>query len=199
MSISKPLKQSIALSILLATTSISAQEFEITPMFGQMFASDMKNTNDGSDLSVDSGSSFGIALAWQDTPNGQGQVLIQSVGHDFKSSVDENTYDLDILYAHFNGVAQFRQPNYISTVSLGFGGAVFDSINGEEVYPSATIAFGTRHEMANNFALITEIRGYATLVDESDDLFCQDEVCHSAFSDSLWLETSLSVGVSYKF
>jgi len=199
MHLSKLKKSAFLSSALLLSASASAVEFEITPMLGQMFANDMQSTLDGSDISVDSGSSIGIALSWQDTPNGQGQVLIQSTRHDFKSDVDDNTYDLDILYAHFNGVAQFRQPNYVSTVSLGLGGAFVDSLGSEKLYPSATISFGTRHEMSPEFTVITELRGYATLVDENDDMFCQADVCHGQFSDSIWLQSSFSVGVAYKF
>jgi len=199
MHLSKLKKLAVLSSALVLSANVSAVEFEVTPMLGQMFANDMKSSVDGSDLSVDSGSSFGVALSWQDTPNGQGQVLIQSTRHDFKSEVDNNTYDLDILYAHFNGVAQFRNPNYVSTVSLGLGGALFDSLSSEKFYPSATISFGTRHEMSPEFTVVTELRGYATLVDESDGMFCQGEVCHGFFGDSLWLQSSFSVGVAYKF
>ena len=107
---------------------------------------------------------------------------------------------LDITYAHFNGVALFRQQNYVTTLSLGVGGAYFDAEQGsEEVYPSASISFGTRYEFEDNMALVTELRAYATLIDDEDALFCQQEVCSANFTDSLWIDSSISIGIAIKF
>lgn len=163
-----------------------------------MFGASLADYNNGDDLNVDSGNNFGVAIAWQDSPNGQGQITLSQVSHQYESS--ENTdEDLDIMYAHFNGVAQFRQKSYVSTVSLGLGGAYFKHDKNSEVYPSATLAFGTRYEFSKNLAFVTEIRGYASLVDDEDELFCVEDICSANFDDSLWIESNISVGFAYKF
>ncbi|WP_448546678.1 hypothetical protein [Thalassotalea fusca] len=183
---------------LCCNASAIAGEFEITPMFGQMFSSDMQGVSSDNTLSVDNAAHFGLGIAWQESPNGQGQILINRVSHDFTSDFDNQEYDIDITYAHFNGVALFRQQNYITTFSIGLGGALIEG-NGEELYLSATAAFGTRYEVSDNFAIVTEIRGYATLVDDEDELFCEDSVCVAHFEDSMFLEAAVSVGIAIKF
>lgn len=186
-------------SVALSSSSLSAEEWEVTPFFGQIFGSDLVQTDGQTSLSVDSGTNFGVGIAWQDSPNGQGQVLINYVSHDFNSAIDSNKHSLDILYTHFNGVAQFRQQSYVTTVSLGLGGAYFDSEGGSELYPSASVAFGTRYEFSDNLSFVTELRGNASLVDDDDNLFCRSSVCSAKFDGSLWIDTSISVGIAVKF
>lgn len=187
----------ICLSLLSAKSS--ATDFEITPLIGQMSSSDLEQNTGNNSLSLSSGTNIGLGIAWQDTPTGQGQVLINFVNHDFTSDVNQEKQSLDILYTHFNGIAQFRQQNYLTTLSIGLGGAYFKSDYDEELYGSATIAIGTQYKINDNFAFVTELRGYATLVDPDDTLFCQAEQCHAKFESSVFMEANISVGISYKF
>jgi len=193
------LKKAFALYITIFSFSAFATDVEFSAFLGQMYSSDLADSTADNTLSVDAGGNFGVAVAWQDSPNGQGQIMLNVVSHDFKSDVTEQDYSLDIMYAHFNGIAQFRQQSYVTTVSLGLGGAYFDNDVNEELYPSATVAFGTRYEFSNRVAIITELRGYATLVDDDDDMFCENEICHAQFKDSLWMESNISIGLAIKF
>ncbi|MDG1751058.1 MAG: hypothetical protein P8I03_05265 [Thalassotalea sp.] len=193
------LKKAFALYITLFSFSAVATDFEVSAFLGQMYSSDLTEVSADNTLSVDTGGNFGVAVAWQDSPNGQGQIMLNVVSHDFYSDTDNQNHSLDIMYAHFNGIAQFRQQNYVTTVSLGLGGAYFDSEVSEELYPSATVAFGTRYEFSDNVALFTEIRGYASLVDDADNMFCENEICHAQFQDSLWIESNISIGIAIKF
>lgn len=200
MNVKKSFIQTLALTIaLLGSLPANAGDYEITPMVGQMFSSDLEGITSGDATSVSDDSHIGFAFAWQDSPNGQGQILINSVSHDFESELDQQTHSLDIFYAHFSGVAQFRQQNYVTTVSIGLGGAYFDAEGGEDVYPSLTAAVGTRYEISNNIAIVTELRTYASLTDEDSDLFCKGDSCSAAFEGAVWIDTAISVGVAYKF
>ncbi|WP_440876461.1 hypothetical protein [Thalassotalea sp. PLHSN55] len=175
------------------------QAVEITPYVGQMFSSDLRDGTSDTDLAVDSATSIGLGIAWQDTPRGQGQVLINYVSHDFENLAGDQEHSLDIIYAHFNGIAQFKQQNYVTTFSIGLGGAYMDSDLADDIYPSATIAIGTRYEFSNNMALVTELRTYATLVDEDEQLFCANDSCAAQFDEALWYDTSISIGIAYRF
>lgn len=183
---------------LFLSNTVRANQLEVSVMLGQMVSSDLV-ANDNNDISVDSGNNIAIGLAWQENINGQGQVLLNRVSHDFIGENAEKN-SLDITYAHFNGVALFRQQNYVTTLSLGFGGAHFDAEQGsDELYPSASVAFGTRYEFSKQMALVTELRAYATLIDEDDAIFCLQDNCSANFTDSLWIDSSISVGIAIKF
>lgn len=192
-------KKVFILYLAIFSFSTLASDYELSAYFGQMYSSDLSDEASEADLSIDTGGNFGIAVAWQDSPNGQGQIMINVVSHDFNSEADNQEHSLEIMYAHFNGIAQFRQQNYVTTVSLGLGGAYFDSDVSEELYPSATLAFGTRYEFSESVSFITELRGYASLVDDNDDMFCENEICHAQFEDSLWIESNISIGIAIKF
>ena len=189
----------VAATFLFSQTSLHAADWEFAAHFGQMWASDLATANGNETVSIDDGNNFGISLSWQDSPNGQGQILLNAVGHDYVSEETGEEFSLDIFYGHFNGVALFRQQNYITTVSLGLGGAMFDSGHSEQVYPSATVAIGTRYQFSDNLAFFTELRAYASLVDEEDDVFCSADTCHAQFEDSLWVDTNISVGLAFRF
>ncbi|MFT5635111.1 MAG: hypothetical protein ACI89T_000542 [Cognaticolwellia sp.] len=200
MKVNNPLKPLAILCALLCSNAAVANQYEISVMGGQMFSSDLVASDD-SDINVDSDSNIAVGFAWQENVNGQGQgqILLNRVSYDFIGQNEDNN-KLNITYAHFNGVALFRQQNYVTTVSLGLGGAYFDAEQGsEEVYPSASVAFGTRYEFSKSMALVTELRAYATLIDEDDAMFCQQEICSANFTDSLWIDSSIAAGIAIKF
>ena len=198
MKVTTLLKPLAIICTLLSSNSASANQLEISAMLGQMVGSDLI-ASDNSDIDVDSARNIAIGFAWQESVNGQGQILLNHVSHDFTGQNGENDA-LDITYAHFNGVALFRQQNYVTTLSVGLGGAYFDADKGsEELYPSASVAFGTRYEMSKDMAIVTELRAYATLIDKDDAMFCQQETCSANFNDSLWVDSTISVGIAIKF
>ena len=186
--------------VLLVTLTTHARDLEITPYIGQMSSSDLiSNQDNGIDLAVDGANNYGLAIAWQDSPKGQGQILFNTVRHNFISTSDLQEHSFDVTYLHFSGVAQFKQRYYVTTVSLGVGGTYFDTDNKEEIYPSLTVAFGTRYELSKTFAIVTELRGYASYIEEDNQLFCEGTTCHALLEKSMWLEGSISVGFAVKF
>lgn len=195
------LKRLAAPSVLFfaAMGTAQAATFEITPYVGQMFSSDLREPASVEAISVDSGTNFGIGVAWYDSPKGQGQVLLNHVSHNFSSKATGNKHKMSVTYAHFNGVALFRQNKYVTTLALGLGGAYFKTDESTNLSPSATVAVGTRYEFSNNLAFVTELRGYASLVKEDDSSFCANDICSAQFKGAAWLDTSISVGLAYKF
>lgn len=189
----------IGVFTLVSASSTMATNFEITPYIGKMYSSDLTNTLTDEDISVDSATHFGLGFAWQDTPNGQGQILVNYASHDFSADEGSSSQSIDVLYAHFNGIAQFRQRNYVTTVSIGLGGARFSSDGGNEIAPSFTAAIGTRYELSDVASIVTELRGYASLMQDGDTLFCKEDSCAPQYNDTTWIDTSISVGFSYKF
>lgn len=189
----------IGIVAITTASSSMAEQLEITPYIGKMFSSDITNTLTEQDISVDSATHLGLGVAWQDTPNGQGQILINYAKHNFKVDDESAKQSLKVLYAHFNGIAQFRQRDYVTTVSIGFGGARFSSDGGSEISPSFSLSLGTRYELSPVSSIVTELRGYASLMQDGDSLFCRDDICAPQYNDTLWIDTSISIGFAYKY
>ena len=183
----------------LVSVYAQAVEFEITPIIAQTFSPDLASANTAESLSTTNEPNFGLAFSWQDTPTGQGQILVNYIARDFTDNVSQSSHSFDTVYTHFNGVAMFQERNYTTTVGLGIGATYFNSDFDNAIYPSMTAAIGTRYEFSGNLALITELRAYATLTEEDDTLFCQNESCVAHFDSALWFDTQISIGLAYRF
>ena len=193
------LAKAIGLFTTIVSVSSVGTQLEVTPYLGKMYGSDLTNSVTDKNISVGSSNHYGVSASWQDTPNGQGQVLLNYTKHDFKANDESKSQSVDVLYIHFNGVAHYRQPQYVTTFSIGLGGARFSSDGGSEISPSFTSALGTRYELSPMSAIVTELRVYASLMQDGDTLFCRDEACLPQYNDALWVQTSISIGYAHKF
>lgn len=196
----KKLALSAIAALALSSTNVMAEQFkhEITPWFGHTFSDDIVS-EDGASLGLTDDTHFAVSYAWQDTPNGQGMIMLYRTSHDFDKQNNMGKGQLDVTYLHFNGVAMFKDENYTTTLSIGAGGAFMEADEGSKVFPSLTVALGTRHEFQSNLALQTELRAFASLTDKSNDLFCQSDVCSAKFDSKVWTDTSFSIGLTYRF
>ncbi len=168
-------------------------------MIGQNFSPELISADGSTAISTTNEPHFSLAFSWQDTPTGQGQILVNYVSRDFIDEINQLSHSFDTVYTHFNGVAFFNEKNYTTTVGLGFGATYFNSDFDDVIYPSLTIALGTRYEFSNNLALVTELRAYATLTEDDDTLFCQSDTCSVYFDNAVWFDGQISIGLAYSF
>lgn len=183
----------------LLSLSAQANDLEITSMLGYTFSPDLISGDNTIDIATTNEPNVALAFSWKDTTAGQGQILVNYISRDFTDNADQATHSFDTLYAHFNGVAFFKERNYITTVSMGVGGTYFKSDFDSAIYPSLTVAVGTRYEFSDNWAFITELRAYATLTKEDESVFCQDDSCLAHFKDTIWFDGQVSIGLAYRF
>jgi len=175
-----------------------ANKLELTPYIGSMFSSDLQSVDTENRLGVSDDLHFGLALAWQESKTGQGQILINYVGHQI--SKDQGEHDkFDLVYAHFSGVGHYGKSGYITTLGLGIGASYMKSSFDDGFYPSSTISIGTRYLISKELTFVTELRAYATLVKEEDNIFCHNNECLAVFEGAIWLDTSISIGFAYRF
>lgn len=181
-----------------------ALEIELTPMVGYTFSPDLISGDRASDISVTDEVNFSMAIAWQEATSkqrksqGQGQVLINYINRDYTDTSGAK-HDFSTYYAHFNGVTFMQSGNHTTTIGFGLGGAFFDTDNDSAIYPSVTASVGTRHNISDNLTFITEVRMYASLVKDDDELFCQAENCSAYFNDAIWFDSNISIGLAYRF
>jgi len=183
----------------LFSVNLQAVEFEVSSMVGKTFSPELINASRTEYLSATDEPNIALAFSWKNTPTEQGQVLINYISRDFTDDVTQATYSFDTLYTHFNGVVFFQEKNYITTASLGLGATYFNSDFDSVIYPSVTASVGTRYEFSDSLALITELRIYATLTENDDSLFCQNENCFAYFKHALWVDSQISLGLAYRF
>ena len=176
-----------------------ASDLEITPMIGYNVSPNLISDDKTVELTTTDEPSIALAFSWQDSSPGQGQLLFNYISRDFADNIDQSTHAFDTYYAHFNGVAFFKDRDYITTVGMGIGAAYFNSDFDSAIYPSVTFAVGTRYEFSTNLAFITELRAYATLTENDDTVFCQNDSCFAHFDDAIWIDAQVSIGIAYSF
>ncbi|MFT7009337.1 MAG: hypothetical protein ACJAXJ_003885 [Colwellia sp.] len=186
--------------------SINAQagNLEITSMLGYNFSPKLTSADNTIDIATTDEPNVALAFSWQDSTTGQGQILVNYISRDFTDNgsvinIGQSSHSFDTLYAHFNGVTFLKKRNYITTVGMGIGATYFNSDFDSAIYPSVTIAVGTRHEFSNNLSFITELRAYATLTKDDDTIFCQNGTCLAHFDNTIWIDGQISIGLAYRF
>lgn len=189
----------IAICLLSFSQHATATEFEIMPLVGYTFSPDLNNGENTNSIPTTDEQNFGLAFSWQDSAKGQGQILVNYVSRDFTNDVTQTTHSFDTLYAHFNGIAFFKEKSYTTTVGIGVGATYFDTDYDDAIYPSFTASLGTRYEFSDNLALITEIRAYATIAKDDDRTFCNEDTCLAQFDSGIWVDAQASIGIAYRF
>lgn len=189
---------SLFMSLFFAT-GLQAAELEVTTFIGKTFSPDLLNDDYSAKISSSNEPNFAVAFAWQDSATGQGQILVNYISRDFTDTIDGSRHSFDTVYTHFSGVSHFKDREYITTVGLGVGATYFNSDFDSAFYPSLTFAVGTRYNYSNELVFITELRGYATLTDSDDTLFCKNGSCVAQFDRSVWFDTQVSIGLAYTF
>ena len=184
---------------LLFSIHAQADDFEITSMLGYTFSPKLTSADKTISLPTTDEPNLAFAFSWKDSATGQGQILVNYISRDFTDNIDQSTHSFDTLYAHFNGVAFFKERNYITTVGMGIGATHFKSDFNSATYPSLTIAVGTRYEISNNLTFITELRAYATFTKDDDAVFCQNNSCLANFDGAIWIDSQVSIGLAYSF
>lgn len=188
----------LTLIISVNLTSFANAE-EITLFGGKAYASNLSGL-EAQNITVESSGIAGFAYAWNNGPRGQGQIIISRTSHDFIGNNNLLT-SFDVTHAHFNGVAHFRQRHYLTTVSLGLGGSQFKVEDyGDDIRPSITAALGTRYQLSEQLSIVTELRAYMVFVDNESAVFCSsNDNCLANFDDTFWNNTSLTLGLAYRF
>jgi len=176
-----------------------AGDLEITPMLGYTFSPELISGDNTEELATTNEANLALAFSWKDSTDGQGQVLLNYISRDFTDNIDQSNHSFDTLYAHFNGVAFFKEKNHITTVGMGVGMTYFNSDFDSAIYPSVTFAVGTRYKLSDKLAFITELRAYATLTKDDESVFCQDGTCVAHIDDAVWFDGQISIGLAYNF
>lgn len=184
---------------LFLSTNLHAVELEVTTLIGKTFSPDLLSDDYSTKISSTDEPNVALAFAWQESPTGQGQILVNYISRDFTDTIDQSTHSFDTVYTHFSGVSLFKEDKYVTSVGLGIGTTYFNSDFDSAFYPSLTFAVGTRYKYSDHLVFITEWRGYATLTDDDDTLFCKEGNCVAQFDDTVWFDSQISIGLAYTF
>jgi hypothetical protein len=203
----------ISTSILVAIAlfvpvSAMAQGFEITPFIGYQFGGDAYDYWSGTSVSLDDGSTYGLALDIPVGHFGDSFVEIYWSRHDSGARTygfEPISLDLDVDVWQIGGMHEFPgyNPNVRPYVAATVGATSFRANapwSGSDTFFSAGLGGGVKIMMSNHVGLRLDARGLANFVGTGGgSLGCGPNGCWFGFSNDVLWQFEASAGLTIAF
>jgi hypothetical protein len=201
----------IALACILTVFAVpavakQALNVEITPLIGYRFGGDFNTSKEQvhNRVELSEETSYGFITAWSFDSKRQGEFLISHYNSDFSQSDDFSASNtgLGITYAHLGGnvpIADGPIPIYFTG---GFGLthlAPKDNALSDETRFSINVGLASKIPLSENLSLRLDGRVYGTFFNSDSAIFCDVETCAIYISSDIWVQSEVSVGITYRF
>jgi hypothetical protein len=192
--------------ISLPSMAKQALELEITPLIGYRFGGDFDTSKDAihNRVELKDETSYGLLTAWSFDRKRQGEFLISHYNTNFSESNDFSASNtgLGITYAHLGGnvpISEGPVPFYL-TGGLGLTHlAPSDNQLSNETRFSLNVGLASKIDLSERLKLRLDSRIYGTFFNSDSAIFCDAEVCAIYISSNIWVQTEVSVGLTYRF
>lgn len=185
--------------------SAAEPSFSVTPMLGWRAGGrlDVVDTHDR--RSLDDASSFALALNLKQAPGRHYEALYSRQQSSFARAGGE-PLKLDIEYLHVGGMLTWPRHRFESFITGTLGATRLDPRGpaGSRTRPSISLGLGLRIPFNRHLALRLETRGYLTLTDGDEEIFClsappEQAGCAARYSGNSLLQFEALAGVSIGF
>ena len=215
----RAIKLSVERPLLLAATLIftslpaTAQEipakFELTPFAAYRGGGTFEEKDGSSEFELQESNAWGLILNGEVSANTQWEVMYssQSTSVDtIGSNPDEPAFDLDLEYLHLGGTYLFDGERVQPFIAATLGASRFSpqpSGFSSSTFVSGSLGGGWKINMAKHLALRIEMRGYASLVDDDNRLFCESSDtgsgCLLILEGSFFTQWEARAGLTFRF
>ena len=195
-----------ALTIIsMPTVAKQALELEVTPLIGYRFGGDFDTSQNEiqSRVELKDETSYGLLTAWSFDRKRQGEFLISHYNTNFSESDDFSASNtgLGITYVHLGGnvpISEGPVPFYL-TGGLGLTHlSPSDKQLSDETRFSLNVGLASKVDLSERLKLRLDSRIYGTFFNSDSAIFC-DEVCAIYISSNIWVQSEVSVGLTYRF
>lgn len=196
-----------ALCALLAGPSLAAG-LELTPFVGYRIGGDFDNTSDffAVDLEADDGESYGLILAFEVTRQFQVELLWSQQESTLLETggflgQDDVLFDLDIDYYHAGILYQWSPGQLRPFFTASLGGTRFRPVGdlSDDTRFSMALGGGVKFMANEHFGLRLEARGFATLIEDDDESFCDFGDCYYYDGDDYFTQLETRAGLIFAF
>ncbi|PKI12957.1 outer membrane beta-barrel protein [Colwellia sp. 12G3] len=200
-----------ALVCFIAITSVTTfakqpLNVEVTPLIGYRFGGDFDTSKNKihNKIELSDETSYGLLTAWSFDRNRQGEFLVSHYNTDFSESDDftvSNT-GLGITYAHLGGNVPISEGPVPFYITGGFGLTHLDPKDdglSNETRFSVNVGLATKIELNERISLRLDSRVYGTFFNSDSAIFCDVETCAIYISSSIWVQSEVSAGITYRF
>ncbi len=179
----------------------------ITPSLGWRAGGRFDSPGNNRRQNIDDASSFALALNLQQA-RGRYYELLYSRQQSRFTRADGLLQDLDVEILHVGGMLIWQQPPYrlesFVTGALGATRLAPGGPAGSSTRPSISLGVGVRVPFTRHVGLRLETRGYLTLTDGDEEIFCVSAPpvgagCAARYSGNSLLQFEALAGISIAF
>jgi len=202
------LKVAVVALCMLVNTKAVAEVF-VAPFGGYSFGSSelSASDNDGvekSSLKFAESNNWGVMAGVTTADPGSIYLLYSHQPSQLKVTSNLNQgviTDLDVDYLHIGGALYFPKGNFrpYITTSAGLTQMRPDDSFSNETNFSLAIGGGAEYQIAPRFSVFADIRGYATFINSSQSLFCNNGNCKWFVDAELMWQGQVNMGAKLIF
>lgn len=206
----------VALALTMLTPALaSAQRIELGPFVGYRFGGDFERRIDGFDsfdtgLEIEDGDSVGLTVGFNLNRSMQIELMYSRQDGRLNDNLlpgdalfDElrALLDVEVEYFHAGFVYQWTPGQVEPFIGISVGATRFssDPLNDEAAFPSLGLGGGVKVMLTEHFGVRLDGRGFFTLIDSDDEVFCGPFDCFRESVDETFSQYELRAGVLLRF
>ncbi len=199
------------LTILLLASGSSglqaANELEFTPFSGHRFGGSFEFDSNASQFELDSSADWGFTISQSTSDSARYEFLYSHQDTSLADTTDpNNAFGLDVHYIHLGGTVDVRSLNSheekITPYITGGLGMTFMNPTrrdyNDETRFSLSVGGGLKWYPTQRLGIRFEMRGYSTLIDSNETLFC-DAGCNLHIEGDTFPQFETNLGLIFSF
>ncbi|MEW8657861.1 MAG: hypothetical protein AB2603_05975 [Candidatus Thiodiazotropha endolucinida] len=186
---------------------LAAGGLEFTPFTGHRFGGSFELDNHNNRLDIDNTTDWGFTISRAASDSTRYEFLYSHQDSSLADTTDpENAFGLDIHYVHLGGTVDVYSLDYyqekITPYITGGLGMTFmnPSQRGydDETRFSLSVGGGLKWYPTERLGIRFEMRGYSTLIDSNESLFC-DPGCNLQIEGDAFPQFETNLGLIFSF
>jgi opacity protein-like surface antigen len=202
--------QLLAVLLLLSASPVSLladSGLEFTPFTGQRFGGSFELDNHYNNLDLDSSTDWGFTISRVASNSARYEFLYSHQDSSLADTTDpNNAFGLDIHYLHLGGTVDVYSLDYYQEkitpyISGGLGMTFMNPSNRgyeDETRFSLSVGGGLKWYPTQRLGIRFEMRGYSTLIDSNETLFC-DPGCTLQVEGDAFPQFETNLGLIFSF
>ncbi|MEW8508682.1 MAG: outer membrane beta-barrel protein [Candidatus Thiodiazotropha sp.] len=190
-----------------SSSLLAGNDLEFAPFAGQRFGGSFELDSDYSRMDVDNSNDWGFTISQAASDTTRYEFLYSHQDSSLADTTDpDNAFDLDIHYVHLGGTVDVHTLNYRKEkitpyITGGLGMTIMNpSHRGyeDETRFSLSVGGGLKWYPTERLGIRFEMRGYSTLIDSNETLFC-DAGCSLQIEGDAFPQFETNLGLIFSF
>lgn len=190
-----------------SSSLLAASDLEFTPFTGHRFGGSFELDNHYQGLDIDHSTDWGFTISQAASDSTRYEFLYSHQDSSLADTTDpNNAFGLDIHYLHLGGTVDVSPFDHAEDkvtpyITGGLGMTIMNPSHrgyNDETRFSLSVGGGLKWYPTERFGIRFEMRGYSTLIDSSETLFC-DPGCNLQIEGDAFPQFETNLGLIFSF